>query len=134
MRCFLIIAMVPFAGCAPAPSDKPGPFSAEELGMSVGDQEAKLLTEVAAYAFWQVPVTESQASDLVDKMRAEYGEALFLIDDQCRVSLRRGTVATVPSIDRRVEANMADYHARPSRVRLLMKLKTELERQELLTR
>jgi hypothetical protein len=130
MRRLLIIAVICVAGCTPAPADKPGPFDAEELSMSIDGQEKMLLGELPRHAFWKVPVTTAQVSDLVDKMHAEQDDAVFLIDDHFHVILRHGGDAQTAANRRHIEVNMADYHARPSRVWLLIKVKAKLDAEE----
>jgi hypothetical protein len=129
MRRLLIIALIVVAGCAPAPSAKPDSIDAEALGMSIDAQEVKLLADVAGHAFWKVPVTTAQVSDLVDKMRAEQDDAFFLIDDHFNVALRHGADAQSAANGRHIEVNMADYFGRPSRVILLIKLKKKLDKE-----
>jgi hypothetical protein len=130
MRRLLIIAAVAVVGCMPAPADKPGPFDAEEPGLSTDALEAKRLEEVADHVFWKVPVSTAQVSDLVDEMRAEQDDAQFLIDDHFHVLLRHGADAQSAANGRHIEMNMTDYYRRPSRVRLLVKLKAKQDEEE----
>jgi hypothetical protein len=130
MRRLLIIATVAVAGCIPAAADKSDPFDAEALGLSVGALEAKLLAEVAGHAFWKVPVSTAQVSDLVDKMRAEQDDAVFLIDDHFHVVLRYSADVETVADGRHIEVNRADYYGRPSRLRFLIKLKAKLDEEE----
>jgi hypothetical protein len=118
----LTVALVLFAGCAPTPSDKPGPFNAQELAMSIGDQEEQHLEEAAAHPFWQVPVRAAQVGDLTKKMQADQGDAVFLIDDHSQIVVQRGGDVQDAGSGRRIKVNLGDYSARLNRIRQLMEL------------
>lgn len=127
MRRLLIIALAAVVGCTPPPSAKLQPFDADELGLPFDAMEAKLTENVAAHSFWRVPVTPVEVSDLLEKMRADGGDGVFVIDDHFNVAVRHGGDVQGAVSERCIEINMPDYDARPIRVRLLMKLKGKLD-------
>ena len=63
-------------------------------------------------------------------MRAEWGEAVFHIDDHFQIVVQHGADVQTPVDGRHVAIQLPDYDTRLTRLRLLVKLKAKLDAEE----